>query len=280
MLKHHKLSTVICMFNCTRFTIINFIFVFSRAGVIRIRDEFIDLYERDYPQLQQCTERLRGAIKTFEKGYRVSTEVSRLAGVAGILGGAAVVAGLVALYTLGSYLLVAAVATLFVVVGGGNFIASGFLSVTHSSEKKQQITQLRQEVKAGIEEFQDKITPMSDKMKDIIDRTKKILKEQDVIRMEDIAELTVQMSEMICSTAVTTDFGRFSLVFDMISVCKNIREVNDINKLAETAITELIDESEMTSKVGKFIVEMRNLIHQLQNIIDKLEKTKDKIVIY
>lgn len=87
------------------------------------------------------------------------------------------------------------------------------------------------------------------------------------------------MSEMICSTAVTTDFGRFSLVFDMISVCKNIREVNDINKLAETAITE-IDESEMTSKVGKFIVEMRNLIHQLQNIIDKLEKTKDKIVIY
>ncbi|KAK9967162.1 hypothetical protein ABG768_001574 [Culter alburnus] len=249
------------------------------AGVICLREEFIDLYERDYPQLQQCTERLRGAIKTFKKGYRVSTEGSKIAGVVGILGGAAVVAGLFALYTLGSYLLVAAVATLFVVVGAGNFIASGFQSVTCSSEKKQQITQLRQEVKAGIEEFQDKITPMSDKMKDIIDRTKKILKEQDVIRMEDIAELTVQMSEMICSTAVTTDFGRFSLVFDMISVCKNIREVNDINKLAETAITE-IDESEMTSKVGKFIVEMRNLIHQLQNIIDKLEKTKDKIVIY
>lgn len=168
-----------------------FIFVFSRAGVICLREEFIDLYERDYPQLQQCTERLRGAIKTFKKGYRVSTEGSKIAGVVGILGGAAVVAGLVALYTLGSYLLVAAVATLFVVVGAGNFIASGFQSVTCSSEKKQQITQLRQEVKAGIEEFQDKITPMSDKMKDIIDRTKKILKEQDVIRMEDIAELTV-----------------------------------------------------------------------------------------
>ncbi|XDV19352.1 hypothetical protein PO909_024836 [Leuciscus waleckii] len=247
------------------------------AGVIRLKDEFIELYERDYPQLQQCTERLQSITETFEKGYRRATQGSRDAGWFGIAGGAVMVVGLLALFTLGTSPLAAAAA----VIGALNLIGIGITSMTCSSEKKRQMTQLRQDVEAELDEFQDRITPMAEKMTDIQKRTEKILQEQDAVRIEDIAELTRQISETINLIAsVTSVVGWFSLVLDMFSVCKNSSVLNDMNKLAETAIHEQIDESEMTSKAGKLIVEMRKLINQLQNILDKLEKTKDKIVIY
>ncbi|XP_056113846.1 uncharacterized protein LOC130090479 [Rhinichthys klamathensis goyatoka] len=247
------------------------------AGVIRLKDEFIDLYERDYPQLQQCTERLHSVIETFEKGYRRATEGSRDAGRFGIAGVAAMIVGLLALFTLGTSLLSTAVT----VIGALNIIGSGISSITCSSEKKRQMTQLTQDAEAELEEFQDKITPMAEKMTDIQKRTEKILNEQDAIRIEDIAELTAQISETTHLIAsVTAVYGRFGLVLDMFSVFKNTSVLNDMNRLAETAIPGHIDESEMTSKAGKLMVEMRKLIHQLQNIVDKLEKTKDKIVIY
>ncbi|KAK2911505.1 hypothetical protein Q8A67_003638 [Cirrhinus molitorella] len=63
------------------------------AGVIRLKDEFIELYERDHPQLQQCTERLCHIIKTFENRYSCATEGSKIAGWAGIGGVAGAVGG-------------------------------------------------------------------------------------------------------------------------------------------------------------------------------------------
>ncbi|KAK7177190.1 hypothetical protein R3I93_001236 [Phoxinus phoxinus] len=247
------------------------------VGVIRLKDEFMELYERDYPQLQQCTERLHGIIETFEKGYRRATGGSRDAGRFGIAGLAVMVVGLLALFTLGTSLLTTAVA----VIGAVNLIGTGITSVTCSSEKERQMTQLTQDVESELEEFQDKITPMAEKMTDIQKRTEKILNDHDAIRIEDIAELTRQMSDTIHLIAsVTAVFGRFSLVLDMFSVYKNSSVLNDMNRLADTAIPEHIDEREMASDAGKLIVEMRKLMNQLQNILDKLEKTKDKIVIY
>lgn len=253
------------------------IFLFSRDGVIRLKAEFNELYERDNPQLQQCTERLQSITETFEKGYRRATQGSRDAGWCGIAGGAATVVGLLALFTLGTSFPAVAIA----VIGALNLIGTGITSITCQSEKKRQVTQLTQDVETELNEFQERITPMAEKMTGIQKRTEKILKEQDAIRIEDIAELTRQMSETIHLIAsVTAVFGWFSLVLDMFSVCKNTSVLNDMNKLAETAVHEQIDESEMTSKAGKLIVKMRKLMNQLQNILDKLEKTKDKIVIY
>ncbi len=74
-------------------------------------------------------------------------------------------------------------------------------------------------------------------------------------------------------------YGGFSFVFNMISA-ENTRMIDDMDTLAETPIDEEIDESEMNTKAGKFIVKMRKLINQLRNIVDGLEKTKDKLSVY
>ncbi|XP_016383284.1 uncharacterized protein LOC107720164 [Sinocyclocheilus rhinocerous] len=248
------------------------------AGVIRPRDEFIELYERDHLELQQCTERLHSIIEEFEEDYRRSPEASRDAGWLGISGGVALVAGIVAApFTLGTSLLAAAYVVVTRVLA---LRAALFSRGINSSNKMRQMTKLRQDIEAELKEFQDKIKPMIEKMNKI-KLTEKILKEQDVIQIEDVVELTAQMSANMHSTAsLAADVGRFNFVLAMISVFENTSVLEDMNKLAETPIDEEIDESGMTSKAGKFIVEMKKFIHQLQNITIKLQKAKDKIVIY
>ncbi|XP_058626448.1 uncharacterized protein LOC131537172 isoform X2 [Onychostoma macrolepis] len=250
------------------------------AGVSRLRDEFIELYERDHHELQQCTERLHSIIEEFEEDYRRSTEDSRHAGRLGISEGVALVAGIVAApFTLGTSLLAAAAAYV-VVIRILAPRAARFFSGISSSNKMQKMTKLRQDIEAELKKFQDKIKPMIEKMNEI-KNTEKILKDQDIIQIEDVVELTAQISANMHSTAsLEADFGRFNFVLAMISVFKNTSVLKDMNKLAETPIDEEIDESGMTSKAGKFIVEMKKFIHQLQNITVKLQKAKDKIVIY
>ncbi|XP_016116554.1 uncharacterized protein [Sinocyclocheilus grahami] len=245
------------------------------AGVIRLKDEFIELYEKDHPQLQQCTDRLHHIIKTFENGCRCATEGSRIAGWMGIGGAAAIVAGLaLAPFTVGAFFAAAVVVLAFAVC---TFISARCISVSCSSEKKRQITRLRKGIESERKEFQDKTTPMAEKMKDILERTEKILGEQDAIWIEEVAELTKQVSEtMILMSEV---YSGFSLVFNMISA-ENTRTLDDMDKLAETPIDEEIDESEMNTKAGEFIVKMRKLINQLQNIVNELEGTKDKLAVY
>ncbi|XDV19369.1 hypothetical protein PO909_024853, partial [Leuciscus waleckii] len=63
------------------------------AAVVRLTNEFLELYARDHPQLQQCIQKLHNIIKTFEKDFRGSTEGSKDAGVMGIIGGSAVLTG-------------------------------------------------------------------------------------------------------------------------------------------------------------------------------------------
>ncbi len=139
------------------------------------------------------------------------------------------------------------------------------------------MTQLRKGIESELKEFQDKITPVAEKMKGIRERTESILGEQDAKRIEDIAELTAQMSETMI--LITEMYGGFSFVFNMISA-ENTRMIDDMDTLAETPIDEEIDESEMNTKAGKFIVKMRTLINRLRNIVDGLEKTKDKLSVY
>ncbi|CAM4511281.1 unnamed protein product [Leuciscus chuanchicus] len=259
------------------------------AAVVRLTNEFLELYARDHPQLQQCIQKLHNIIKTFEKDFRGSTEGSKDAGVKGIIGGASVLTGIgivLAPFTLGASAVIAGVA-----VGGTGALtltAAGIKSYRCRSEKKEQMKRLREDIEAELKEFQDKITPMAEKMKDLHEQTEKILEdfkklEQDArdlskIRLEDLAELTEQMSgNMHLITSIAEIYGGFSLVLDIISINENTRALRDMDKLAETPIDEEIDESEIRSKAGKFIAEIRKLMNQLQNIIDELEKTKHKL---
>lgn len=130
---------------------------------------------------------------------------------------------------------------------------------------------------------------MAEKMKDLRERTEKIMTdfknlEKDAcdltkkLRIEEFAELTMQMSlSMRLITSIAQIYGGFNLVLDMISVIEYSRALDDMDKLAEKPIHEELDESEIRSKAGKFIAEMRKSINQLQNIIDELEKTTQTI---
>ncbi|KAK9971299.1 hypothetical protein ABG768_024673 [Culter alburnus] len=275
----------------------------SIADVFRLKVEFIKLYDRDHPQLQQCLKKLQEIIKTFEKDFRGSTEGSRTAGWLGIFGGTAMVAGLgaaglvLAPFTMGASAVIAGAAASVGVAGVGGvggtvgvvtLAAAGFKSNKCRSEKKDQMDRLRKDIESELQEFQDKISPMAEKMKDLHECTENIMRdfknlEKDAsdlikIQIEELAGLTEQMSEnMRLITSIAVIYGGFSLVLDMISVIEYSRALDDMNKLAEKPIHEEIDESEIRSKAGKFIVETRKSINQLQNIIDELEKTKHKL---
>jgi len=266
------------------------IFLFSRADVVRLKNEFLKLYARDHPQLQQCIERLHNAIKTFETAFKVSTEGSKYAGVQGIIGGTTTVLAGIGGLALAPFTLGASIAVAAAVGGAGvaTLTAAGIKSNRCSSEKKDQMKRLRQNIEGELKEFQDKINPMAEKMKDLHEQTDKILRgfqklEQDAgdlsnIQLEDIAEFNRQTSgHLTLITSLAERYGGVNLVLDIISVNENNRALNDMEKLAETPIHEEIDERAIKSKAGKFLAEMRKLIHQLQNIIDDLEKTKHKL---
>ncbi|XP_016115810.1 uncharacterized protein [Sinocyclocheilus grahami] len=269
------------------------------ADVFRLRDEFMKLYERDQPQLQQCIEKLRKIIKTFETDFRGSTEGSRAAGVAGIIGGASLLTGLglgagiaLAPFTLGASAVIAGAGAAG--VGAVTLTDAGIKSAICSSKKKEQVQALRKGIESELKKFQDKIKPMAEKMKDINECTEKIVRDfqkleqgaddlskyfdRHNIRLEDLAGLTVQIKQnMRLLAAIAQIFGGFSLVLDMISVGENSRAVADMNKLAEKPIAEEVDESKIRSKAGKFIVEIRKLMNQLQDIVDGLKTTKHKL---
>ncbi|KAK2907351.1 hypothetical protein Q8A67_006336 [Cirrhinus molitorella] len=107
------------------------------ADVICLRDEFLQLYERDYPRLRQCITKLREIIRTYEEDLRDATKVSRNAGVAGIAGASTVVAGLLlAPFTFGVSLAVTG-------VGASALVGAGVTSAISSFDKKHQMTQSR-----------------------------------------------------------------------------------------------------------------------------------------
>ncbi|XP_016383710.1 uncharacterized protein LOC107720498 [Sinocyclocheilus rhinocerous] len=269
------------------------------ADVFRLGDEFMKLYERDQPQLQQCIEKLQNIIKTFETDFRGSTEGSRAAGVAGIIGGASLLTGIglgvgiaLAPFTLGASAVAAGVGV--GAAGAATLTGAGITSKICSSNKKKQMKALRKGIEDKLKEFRFKIKPMAEKMKDIHERTEKILRDfkkleqgandlskyfdSSNIQPENLAGLTVQMNEsMRLLASIAEIYGGFSLVLDMISVSENSSAVADMDKLAEKPIAEEVDESKITSKAGKFIVDIRKLMNQLQDIIDGLETTKHKL---
>lgn len=262
------------------------------ADLIRLKNEFTQFYERDYPELQQCIQRLHGVMRKFEEDFRHSTKGSRDAGVMGIAGGSIALAGLgfaLSPLTMGTSLVVASGAA----AGVATVTVAAIKGSISRSEKKIQITQFRQNIEEELKTFKEKINPMNEKMKDIHEHTEKIMSDFKKLQQEtgdlgiyfdspsniwqeDIHKLRAEMSgSMQMIETIAAVFGNVRLLLDMISVFENNRALDDMGKLAENPIDVEIDESEMKTKAGKFIAGMRNAIHQLQNIIDELEKTKD-----
>ncbi|CAM4490986.1 unnamed protein product [Leuciscus chuanchicus] len=255
------------------------------TDVNSLRDDFNKLYEKDYSQLRQCIEKLHNIIRTFEGDFRRATKGTRDGGAVGITGLGVGLA--LAPFTGGASLVVAGAGA----AGGG-----GVYGGRSSSEKKRKMAQLRQDIEAELREFHNIINPMSEKMKDINERIEEILKDLDKlekeasdvseyfastsktsnIRREDMTALKAQMSiTMGLIGTLAAIFSGVWLLLDLLSVIENTRALDDMDYLAKRDMSELIDESKMTSKAGRFIVGMRKVIYQLQNIMEEIKKTKD-----
>ncbi|XP_050959523.1 uncharacterized protein LOC127160931 [Labeo rohita] len=236
------------------------------SDVISLQEEFIALYERDYHELQECIQTLSHLIDTFEKDFRRCTEAVRAGEIMGIAGGVIGIAGL----ALGP---LAAVAGAAVALGGG--VGNGLLNFMKMNQQKK----LMQNVKNGLKEFQNKIIPMTDILNVICEYYNKTLRHLNnpmddiwgfikcvasaskvlcILRTDEIREVAAHMSKTVRLTATFTEDNKI---------------LNDMDKLAGNWQTS---ESEMKSKARKFIVEMRKVLHQQQNIMDELKKTKDK----
>ncbi|KAA0703618.1 hypothetical protein E1301_Tti015536 [Triplophysa tibetana] len=276
------------------------------ADLLIVKNEFIKLYERDHPELQQCLQNLHHIMETFEEDLRGSTEGSRNAGIGGIVGGSTMIAGVLGIsglalapFTLGASLVAAgAVVGAGVVVGGAATVKAAVIKGEKSSStKNEQLTKFKQNIETEVRKFEEKIKPMAEKMTDLNEQTEKIMRyyeklQQDVgdvqiyvepsnkhiITIEDLQVLIKEMSGIIFLIAKIAEmFFSVCLLFNMITVFENTRALNDMEKLSQRPIDQKVGESEMTSKAGKFVVGMRNVIHELQNITDNLTKAKDKM---
>lgn len=260
--------------------------------VIRLKDAYIKLYERDHRELQECIESLSRLINTFEEDFRSATKVTRNGGLLGIAGGVAMLSGLALTpFTLGASAAVVAGTGALVALTGG--VSSGLFNFMKANKQKK----LSQNVKKILEEFQNKIIPMTDNMNvicqcineilsnlskpehDISDFSKCVVTARELVRIiqiDDIGEVAAQMSKAVRLTGTLTGiFAAVGLVLDVLSVMEDNQALDDMDKIAQNG---QISESEIKSKAGKFILEMREAIHKLQNIVDELKKTKDSIV--
>ncbi|XP_043085172.1 uncharacterized protein LOC122331726 [Puntigrus tetrazona] len=245
---------------------------------------FNELYDRHYPELQEIILALHSFVKIFEEYFKRSTEVSRRGGILAIAGGTIVIAGLV----LAPLTMVASAAA---AVGAGMALGGGIGSGLVNLFKMYQQDKLLKNIANGLKGFQNKIDPMADIL-NVISKKPEILKDLNtpdgdicyimkcgeilrIIRIGDIGEVAGQMSKTVRLTAALTGvFAAIGLVLDILSVLEDTKALDDMDKLARN---HQISEREMKSKAGTFIVKMRKVINQLQNIMDELKKTKDSI---
>lgn len=174
-----------------------------------------------------------------------------------------------------------------VATGVGLLTQAGIKSAKCRFQKRQHESRLRQNIETELMRFQDKANPMAEKMRNLHEHTEKILRDFKTLEeqvsnlsghIEDIAGLTAKVSESMQLIAnIAEMYGGFWLVLDMLFFSENTRAVNDMDNLAKKPIDEEIDESEMKSRAGKFIVNTRALIQELQKITDKLKETKNQL---
>ncbi|KAK9971279.1 hypothetical protein ABG768_024653 [Culter alburnus] len=252
------------------------------SDVFHLKEEFIRLYERDHLELQQCIKRLSHLVKTFEEDFRCATEASRIGGIAGIVGGVAMIAGsALAPFTLGASAVVGGAGAAVAAVGE---IGGGFFNALKMIQQEK----ICQNIKNGLEEFQNKINPMIDILEDICQCTNEILSQlnKPEYDISAFSNCVASASELICKYDIGKLAAQLSkstrnleeilagLVHNIHSVINDNVALDDMDNLA---INGQISESEINSNAGKFIVKMRKVIDELQNIMDELKETKDII---
>ncbi|XP_067308208.1 apolipoprotein L3-like [Pseudorasbora parva] len=261
------------------------------ADVSHLREEFTELYEKDYPQLQRCIEKLHHIIKTFEEDFRRATKGDgEVAITGGAVAGLAGVAGLaLASVTFGSSL---AVAVAGAGVGVAAAVGGGIMYEEHKhakkrkmtelpgnkSAKKKRMTELRvKRVKTELKDSQNKLNLLS--QKDINQRIEKLLKDLDELERDarDVSKYFTSISESrnIQGEEATAMNAQMSGVKRLIGTIRGFFSGVRLLLDSLSVIENKIDEHEMETKAGKFIAEMGKVMNQLEDIMEEIRKTKE-----
>ncbi|XP_067298967.1 apolipoprotein L3-like [Pseudorasbora parva] len=260
------------------------------ADVSHLREEFTELYEKDYPQLQRCIEKLHHIIKTFEEDFRRATKGDgEVAITGGAVAGLAGVAGLaLASVTFGSSL---AVAVAGAGVGVAAAVGGGIMYEEHKHAKKRKMTELpgnksakkkrmtELRVKTELKDSQNKLNLLSEK--DINERIEKLLKDLDELERDarDVSKYFTSISEShnIPREETTAMNAQMSGVKRLIGTIRGF--FSGVRLLLDSllVIENKRDEHEMETKAGKFIDGMRKVMNQLEDIMEEIRKTKEKM---
>lgn len=243
-----------CITNCSvQYILINSFFP-SRSVFNHLENELIALYLRDFPQIQQSMERVCLLIRTFEEDFRRASEAVTNAGNVEVAGGFMMGLGLVlAPVHLGISALITGSA---VVVLSGAAISDKLWNKKIRSQQEKFI----QDTEAELLTFQYIITPLTDKMKDISQRVDEILR--DLNNPEhDVGDLSKYFSS-------AGELVRFIQIYDISVLAAQIK--SQTSCLFGAHLIRLLP-------VRMAFVEMWIEMVQLQNVMDKMTETIDRI---
>lgn len=213
-----------------------------------LEKELIELVKNDYPQIQQCMDRLCHIRETYEENYKRALEGSKHGKNSGIAGGVMMGLGLLfAPVTLGASAVLGA---------AGAAVATGGVAGSRSWKSKISNMQatFRQDFAAELNTFQNKLFPMTSKMKDIDQRIKEILR--------DINNTNHEVSYLSKYFASAYELSRFIRIYDVCGLAAKISA--SVNLTGE--ITGILVQVRSTYECS----DMRNKMNQLQIIMNDI----------
>ncbi|XP_048056191.1 uncharacterized protein LOC125274113 [Megalobrama amblycephala] len=229
------------------------------------KKEFIECFESNYPQIQQCMSTLRNVLKTFEENFRCAATGSNHGKNSKIAGGVMMGVGMaLAPFTLGASAVLGG-AGAAVVTGG----AIG--SRVWNSKKSNLLTKFREEIEAELNEFQNKILLMTGKLKDINQPIEEIL--------TDIKDPRLEVSYLDKYFASAYELFHFIQIYEHGGLAVQISETVHLTGTLTEIVAQVksVLEKILNSNDPKEFSDMWNKINQLQEIMYKIKNIKDRI---
>ncbi|XP_016366778.1 uncharacterized protein LOC107707303 isoform X2 [Sinocyclocheilus rhinocerous] len=258
--------------------------------ITHLQEELNKLHEKISPECNKHIKKMTEVVNEFEKDFRHATNISRGAVISGAVGVAGIILGLaLAAFTGGASVIVSGLGTA-ALAGGGIALAIG------EFKKTQQEKNLRQTIEKELEEFQNKISPIINMLEKICNRTQEILRDPTLSKHKANA---IRERFSYCFEKIhlfQKDSNRevgarkhlagdlSEIVAEMSSVLEILEEIiedkeeqDDNDNPEETPAHKQIDEKEFKEKAEKFIDEMRKGIDQLQNVMNEIDLTKQRL---
>ncbi|XP_036418110.1 uncharacterized protein LOC118801838 [Colossoma macropomum] len=266
--------------------------------LLKNSNEFIRLYEEHQPELQQIIEDLEKSSYKLLHKYDEATRQSRAGGITSAAGtGVGLGLGfLLAPFTLGGSLLVGAA------VAGAATTSGAICSHKANRNKKEEEEKALEDVKKALQTFNTTAKTVTKHLHNICNQVEKILQYQKdeqsrllksevkeirkhaddlselakLFTSEDLQRLLEQGTITIDGTENINPFITFLLTyFGFLSVFEDNRTLRDFEKLRIRRFG--VQEYELESKAGRFILKMRETIDQLQNTLNEMNTSKTEV---